>query len=259
MGNIGVAIPSSTTFGVWYLTPEYHFTESVAMAIIGGALLLASLAYTLTTDTFIPDTPLPIHPSTLFSTLFKVVLTLDYMLHISYKINNPPHGRGLWWLLQPCSVNHATILLFLCCPQWLTPRIVLYLVAFTCGTCNALAFPDTTNNIQFLSTQHFWFQHICILLVPFYWLLSHSVLMNGMLSVWIAIGAHGLNMLYHFIPLELAAIVSGVNLNYLMSPPDTIILTRHGANYRIVMTTLMFGGHVLCGYVVPHILLPLCL
>jgi len=250
-------IPSSTTFGVWYLTPEYHLTESLAMALIGSALLCASLCNTVTTDSFAPDEVLPIHEPNLWSTLFKAALSIDFLLHIAYKVRNPPIGRGLWWLLQPCAVNHAMILFFLFCPQWLTARLSLYLVAFTCGTCNALAFPDTTNNILRFSSEHFWFQHICIFIVPHWWLLRNASILRPSLSVWIAVGAHGLAMLYHFVLLELAAIVSGVNLNYLLSPPNTAILTRHGANYRIVMTALMFVGHLICGYVSPYVLLRL--
>eukprot|EP01083_Nonionella_stella_P008852 25618_1 len=244
-------LPPDTSHGVWYMSPEYHVIESCIMNIV--AILIIFLANHSSTQSL----PISVYDNydCNIQNIMKYLLTMDYCLHMYYKAGNAPKGRGLWWLLQPCSMNQFIILIFLYFPRYLTTRILQYLLTLTCGAANAMLFPDTASFTKCFSEHHFWFQHLSIYILPHYWLIHNAHIMRQTLSISNALTTHAMFMLYQFVILETGSILTGVNLNYCMSPPPTKILTQHGHRYRIIMTCIMSVAHTLSGYVVPCILL----
>ena len=263
-------IPATRNIGTWYLTPEHHILESWIMSMV--AILILIISNTITqkmqqlsqkkkyliptqnnTTKYIKYRPSLVKEQTFTEQMMKYLLAIDYIIHIYFKSKAEPTGRGSWWLLQPCAVNHLLITFFLWNPLYLTNTILLYLITLSCGALNAILFPDMTE-MGFLEKKHFWFQHLSILILPYYWLIKNAKLMDQ-ISIWYAVGGHAALMLYCFIILELCSMISGVNLNYCLSPPNSKILTRHGSKYRIFMAFYMLFGHLFCGYLIPNIIL----
>ena len=245
-------LPDSTWLGTWYLTPEYHIIEAWIMSMFAISLLFISTTMT-------ENTPQPslIMEQTLIEKIMKYVLSMDYLIHMSFKTKSTPKGRGLWWMLQPCAVNHLVLTFFLWNPSLLTHTVLLYLITLTSGALNAILFPDLSN-INLIEKINFWFQHLSIFLLPYYWLIKNAKLIEN-ISIWYSLGAHALLMLYCFVILLFCDIISGVNINYMLSPPNTKILTDYKRKYRIVMSCYMIIVHCLCGYIIPNMLLFICI
>lgn len=242
-------IPKTTCNGVWYMTPEYHVIESCIM--VGIAVIILFLTNSMIPEIQSLNTK---GNNTIFEVIMRNLLTVDFAIHIYFKSYSSPKGKGLWWLLQPCSINHCLILFLLYHPQFFNSANLQYLITLTCGAANAILHPDTEDSDKFIPYSHFWFQHLSIYLLPHYWLIKHLNIMQQSFSIWYSFRAHSFAMLYQFIILEICSISTGVNINYCLSPPNAKILTKHGKKYRIVMTIIMLFGHLISGYLIPKIL-----
>ena len=61
--------------------------------------------------------------------------------------------------------------------------------------------------------------------------------------------------IYHFAFLDLIACLSGINLNYMLSPPPKGPLIKYGKKYRMIQLILMVIAWTLFGFIFPKILL----
>lgn len=242
-------LPSTTTDGVWYLSPEHHVLESLMALLTAMCILHFTSTMTQSTDHIANSSLNPEGVQSYTTHFLKCALTADYALHIFYKMQDPPIGRGIWWMLQPCPMNQLYILILLYFPCALTPSHLLHILTLTAGAFNALAFPDYQSTRR-LSVFHFWFQHLIIVAIPWMWFLQYLHTMAPLLSLWSVVRTHSLGVLYQF-GLEVMCMLSGVNINYQFAPPKPLRIL--GNKYRIVMLALWFLLNVITGYVLPSV------
>ena len=241
-------LPSCTTTGLWYLTPEYHVFESSIMLLFASFVVYGT-SFVLQSPDHILNTPLNSEGAWSFPLrIMHFLLTADYFFHIWHKSGDAPVGRGLWWMLQPCPMNQLFILIILYEPYYLTPQNILYLLTLTCGGVQALMFPDSQSRGP-LSVAHFYLQHLLIVIVPWYWFIQYIDTISNFVSIWVVVRVHALGLLYQFALLLPSAIISGVNINYALSPPKP--LQKYGTMYRPVMAVIWFLTNAVTGYIVP--------
>ncbi|KAJ3368799.1 hypothetical protein GGF31_006086 [Allomyces arbusculus] len=153
------------------------------------------------------------------------------------------HEGTLFFMLQPCHMSAGLLAALLATPRSWQPRHLLFNL-FTCaqwGAVLALAQPDLRTHKTPLHISNFIAEHVLILAVPI-WLArtgEYSVVTSRRLMV--ALLAFVAVALYHSAGLAVLGVFSGVNLNYVLSPPPGP-LAMFGKWYRLAM---FFGAMVL--------------
>ncbi|RKP12490.1 hypothetical protein BJ684DRAFT_20977, partial [Piptocephalis cylindrospora] len=103
----------------------------------------------------------------------------------------------------------------------------------TWGTLLALLVPDLRDYSAFLEVENFYFEHYALLLFPLY------LTIQGRFIVWRptwegAIAGFLALSFYHSGVLAPLALITGRNLNYMLSPPPGTLISTAGW-YRLIM------------------------
>lgn len=161
--------------------------------------------------------------------LLLILLTLLWGMEIGFKFAS----RTVIYLLNPCHVTTLIQIYLLSAPPSKTVtalfRIHLNLLN---GPLLAFMFPETASRKIFAEAALYWIQHGMMCIIPYYLLRIGGVYNVEPLKDfnW-AIFSYCLNLLYHFIILQVIAIPAQVNLNHMLCP--AILDPFEGPWYRV--------------------------
>eukprot|EP00526_Cylindrotheca_closterium_P016992 CAMPEP_0113633934 /NCGR_PEP_ID=MMETSP0017_2-20120614/17664_1 /TAXON_ID=2856 /ORGANISM="Cylindrotheca closterium" /LENGTH=317 /DNA_ID=CAMNT_0000544601 /DNA_START=101 /DNA_END=1054 /DNA_ORIENTATION=+ /assembly_acc=CAM_ASM_000147 len=219
--------------GSWYLSPTRHALEMLMLSPIFVLVIWKVLPSLMKLEGSRPATKTD-HPLGI-----PTLAACCMAAHLVYKTL----GKKLLFLCVPCNVQWQLTVL-ICFGNWSRPvQGVLYqLLISYCGyTLPALATPDVSDCLFPFEPFFFWFNHIALLVIPVAYLATGRVSLlspSPTCSIlwfnfqWWLVTCAGFGLFY-FLPVSLVSIVSGYNLNYMLSPPpgqDLIV----GDSYRLM-------------------------
>jgi uncharacterized membrane protein YwaF len=162
------------------------------------------------------------------------------------------HKGASLFMTQPCHmsiIGYALLLSPLADRQSKFNQVVFnMLVNQSWGAILAIVQPDLRDTHQFLEKEFFWFEHYILLAIPAYaiWTKRYHIIPKQAaftLASFLSLAV------YHSLILASCSIFTGVNLNYLLSPPVGILMW-FGPWYRVVMYTACLPITFLNRYVV---------
>ena len=219
----------------WYLSPERHGLEMCILTPIFALVLWKTIPSLVVSGKSLSGNDYN-HPFGI-----PTLSACCMVANIAYK----SAGRKLLFLCMPCNVQWG-IAVLLCFGNLSGSAFRLglqFMASFGGYTLVALATPDTEDCTFPYEAFFFWFSHISLLAIP------TSYLVTGRLSVlssseenhctstiwlnvkWWLVSSSAFGLFYFF-PVSFLSILSGSNLNYMMSPPpgqDVIV----GEWYRV--------------------------
>ncbi|KAL1925655.1 uncharacterized protein VTP21DRAFT_538 [Calcarisporiella thermophila] len=224
--RLGYKIKYETDFtshmtGGWYLSPRWHAHEFILTNLVFFTLFFWSLSRILR-----PTSPVsvafseftPARSLNRTDMLITVLVASSVILTATHKML----GSTLWLMFQPCHMHSMLLAALLLWPQpkkHFGVNLVLNVyLHHLWGTLLALAQPDFRGYGQFLEKENFWFEHVAILVLPFYMLYSGRFALFP-LSLEFYVFAYTCLGIYHSLILEVSSIVSGININYMLAPP----------------------------------------
>jgi len=232
----------------FYIPPEEHVRQALGFFIFCFVTIYASKWGKIVT----PKLSKPPPPLNLTEHLFRIVLTINLFAQVIYK--SMRGWRVLTYMFQPC---HAATLLYLYCLY--TKDYTRATKAFQIGlhymffTALAIAVPDTSQLHLPFEVLNFWVQHYTLLLCPLYLLVNRRFILSP--SWALTSYSVGMGMLFHFTFQLPAALLSGVNVNYMLWPPPGVppIATKH--NYRVLLSCVFVPLAIFTGYYLPKLVL----
>ncbi|KAL1916060.1 uncharacterized protein VTP21DRAFT_6064 [Calcarisporiella thermophila] len=231
--------------GSWYLSPRQHATEILVFNLFFGVLFFVYAKALYRQGNLIPLAFQNFTPSrsATFTDFAVFVLTLASTLLIAiHKIIR----SSLLCMFQPCHANMTllSILLFFGWKgekkNWMVALGFNVYLHYVWATVLALVQPDLRNFSLLFEQENFWLVHVLLLVVPIYMVHSGRYPVFP-LSLEFALFSYAAIGLYHVFVLESVVLISGVNINYMLSPPPGL-LQKFGPYYRILMYV---GGVVL--------------
>ncbi|ORZ17627.1 transmembrane protein [Absidia repens] len=226
MRGFAVDLPDETDWkqsvqGSWYVHPRQHALELVFLSstfafasyqFYWQALGPGTLNRYLLTH-FVPTTKANWSEKLMLSSLIA-----SYGVTLTHKI----WRRNVLFMLQPCHVN-CLLLIFTMMARKTSalPHILFNIYLHTqWGGVAALLFPDLRDHKYLGETFNFFAEHILILLAPIYMIYSGRYLVLPT-STDMALLSFSLFSLFHSPLLHICALKSGLNLNYLFTPPPS--------------------------------------
>ncbi|ORX47004.1 hypothetical protein DM01DRAFT_1310681 [Hesseltinella vesiculosa] len=225
--------------GSWYIHPRRHGMEmfflSSAFAVgtycfYWRALGPGTMNYMMLRQ-FVADLPKSASP-----VLDKVVLSslvASLGITLTHKVL---HGNTLF-MLQPCHMSALLLIFTMLYPKnkSVIPQILFNIYLHTqWGGLAALLFPDLSDHIYPLETFNFFAEHILILVAPICMIYSRRFLVLPP-SINLALLSFSIYGFFHSPILHLCALKSGLNLNYLFTPPPVPFLRKLGPHYRLAL------------------------
>lgn len=90
----------------------------------------------------------------------------------------------------------------------------------------AIIFPDTRDYHQLFELEVFWIEHILLVLVPIYFMLTNRYIV--LQQTWhMTVACYLIMALYHSLVLAFISILTGYNLNYMLNPPPGRLRTLY--------------------------------
>ncbi|CAH1644941.1 unnamed protein product [Spodoptera littoralis] len=165
--------------------------------------------------------------------LLVILLALLWGMEIGFKFAS----RTVIYLLNPCHVTTLIQIYLLAAPPSKTVtalfRIHLNLLN---GPLLAFLFPETASRKIFAEAALYWIQHGMMFVIPYYLLrIGGPYNIEPFWDFHWSIFSYCLNMIYHFIVLQLIAIPAQVNLNHMLCP--AILDPFDGPWYRVAAVT----------------------
>ena len=220
----------------WYLSPERHVVEIDIVA----ALCLATLSVLITCmPRFRSKTD-----SLQYPPLLRLCIGACFVLQIVYKVAGYP-GK-LYMMLMPCNTIWIMHFAHAFLPGLsANSRHVLSQLSITYFGLPvvAIATPDLSDLTLPFEVEYFFLNHALLLVFPIYWVSSGRVSMLptnakdesalGNFAKWYAL-ACACFALFYFAFVTPVAIYSGINLNYMLSPPPNPGDVVSGPNFRLM-------------------------
>lgn len=228
----------------FYIPPEEHVRQALGFFLFCFVTIYASRWGKVVTSKLSKPPP----PLNLTEHLFRIVLTINLILQVIYKTTRG--WRVLTYMFQPC---HAATLLYLYCLY--TKDYTRATKAFQIGlhymffTALAIAVPDTTQLFLPFEVLNFWVQHYALFLCPLYLLFNGRFILSP--SWALTSYSIGIGMLFHFLTQLPAALLTGVNVNYMLWPPPGVPPIFTATNYRIMLSCVFVPLAVVTGYFLP--------
>merc|ERR1712130_386344 len=157
-----------------------------------------------------------------------VLHTLILGIQLGYKVAS----RQLVYILSPChAVTTLQVFLMAAPPCFSTSIIFQAHLGLLNGAVLALIFPVLDTYIMPGEVELFWVQHLAMLLVPILLVATHSESFSvpPVGSLYPALLSYAVFFLYHLLILQPAALLTGVNLDFIMCPAPNAPF--HGSNY----------------------------
>ncbi|CAO3690450.1 unnamed protein product [Umbelopsis ramanniana] len=230
---------TNSIFGAWFVSPAHHAFEFVTFAPlwISACIFFAWRSFGPHTKAFkMLTTFQPPYPPSPTEIGILVVLTLSFLVTIIHKIAS----NTVMFLLQPCHVSAGLLIAVMMWPDKRSPipHLLLNVYLHTAwGAIAALLFPDLRDHEMLGEVTNFFVEHFLILIAPAYLLYSKRyVVMPASLNM--ALFSFFLYAFYHCPVLQILALRTAYNLNYVLVPPSLTILIELGPWYRITMYTI---------------------
>eukprot|EP01137_Pigoraptor_chileana_P002385 Opistho-2@41157 len=217
--------------GSWFLSPRQHVIEFIVynaffltiFFVLSKRLTAKGGAYYFIEVDARRKRTIVEHLATL-----SLLVTLGYTLYFKYL------RGGTLFLLQPCHISLAILIVLSFAPAGWKGAHLLFNMYFywMWGAILALAFPDLRDYEDPVEIFFFFFEHYLLVVIPFvFYAVGRFEILEPTLAITLC--AFSVKAIYHSIVLESLALYTGLNLNYLMSPP-TGILEHFGIYYRSV-------------------------
>ncbi|CAK4660271.1 hypothetical protein LEN26_006903 [Aphanomyces euteiches] len=221
---------------VWYLTPRQHAIETISYVTLFIPMSIFAYRQAIKHPKWTNQRPIRA-PNALDWLL--AFLTMGSFVGMCYYKAHSTYGWRLLYMFQPCHVM-TFMLSLLCVMRGRTANFLFQVyVAMTWSSVCALAFPDMTDYVYAGDIFNFFFEHYMMLLVPFILCVSGRYDYIGSPS-WILFGFTVI-ALYHATVLQLACLITEVNIATLMSPPKPLV--HLGEIYRPAQYSLCFVLH----------------
>ncbi|KAI8374704.1 TMEM164 family-domain-containing protein [Radiomyces spectabilis] len=222
--------------GSWYVHPRQHAIEIVFLSsafvcasayFLRRALRPGTLNYKLLSN-FSPPTP----PS-----LTEKVMVGSLIASLGLTLTHKIMRDSVLFMLQPCHMSALLLILTMTFPDKRSPIPHLFFNIYLhtqWGAIGALVFPDLRDHYLIGETFNFFAEHILILLAPIYMIYSNRYLVLPT-SRDLALLSFSIYGFFHSPVLHFFALKSGLNLNYLFTPPPIKLLIQLGPFYRITL------------------------
>ncbi|KAL0079695.1 TMEM164 family-domain-containing protein [Phycomyces blakesleeanus] len=233
---------TQSTKGSWYIPPRQHAIEILCLSTAFACSSFYFLERTiLRSGTWIQTllaTFVPLGPATLTEKLLLTSLVASLGLTLSHKIKR----KNVLFMLQPCHVSALLLILVMAWPDKRSaiPQLLFNVYLHTqWGGLAALMFPDLRDHKLVGETFNFFAEHILILVAPFYMIYSgrYLVLPSTPSMALLSFSIYGF---FHSPLLHFCALRSGLNLNYLFTPPPLKVLLKLGPMYRVALYSTAF-------------------
>jgi len=223
--------------GSWYIHPDRHVVEYIAFVTISSIIirtLLPTLSKYPAKKAYNLNPPL----------FMKIATLFIYVCQVAYKVNGYP-GKVLF-MAMPCNILWTmwTALCFL--PLKTQTKYIMYqiIIPYTILSVVAVATPDLSGLDLPLEVPFFFIIHIALIAYPIYFLLSGRIsvipsgddgLVSNFLKWWTLACAYF--ALFYFGVTVPLAVVFGINVNYMLSPPPAPAdMFMSGPNFRLQST-----------------------
>jgi hypothetical protein len=227
--------------GSWYISPRQHVLECLICSIMCALFLIRSY---LTLSKYHPPTKTAaIRPPLALRLITLVVVSLQFY----YKAQGYS-GKMYFWVM-PCNMNWLLLFVLSFYPglSWGASHLLLQMcVSFSGLAVIALLVPDTSDLVLPFEVPYFFTSHALLSIYPFYFVATgqistlppvtgtkqHNVMEYFL--VWWSFACSTFGLFYFGIVTPLS-IYSGINLNYMLSPPpnQNILI---GPWYRFLST-----------------------
>eukprot|EP00026_Physarum_polycephalum_P013647 Phypoly_transcript_14069.p1 GENE.Phypoly_transcript_14069~~Phypoly_transcript_14069.p1 ORF type:complete len:278 (+),score=37.18 Phypoly_transcript_14069:57-890(+) len=231
----------------FFLPAEVHVIQGLGFGLLCIITLFVSRFGTIHAP---PKKEAP--PLSTVEQLLRAVLTVNLLLQLVYK-----YLRGwkvLTYMLQPCHAATAIYLYALYTKDYRKGcqafQIGLHYMFFT---TLAIAVPDTTQLQLPFEVTNFWVQHYVLLITPLWLLASRRFELHP--SWGLTVYAIGLGMVLHFFAQLPAALLSGVNVNYMLWPPPNVPFIYASHWWRVNFTLTFIPLAWMTGYLLPTLVL----
>ncbi|ESO83790.1 hypothetical protein LOTGIDRAFT_55380, partial [Lottia gigantea] len=158
-----------------------------------------------------------------------VIMCLTFGIELGFKFAT----RQMIWIFNPCHMATIIQIYLLAAPpsKHVTGIFRLHMHMLT-GAPIALFFPVINTRLLAFEAETYYIQHILMLVIPFYLMRMGGVYIPEQLGdfSWTMV-ALGYLIAYHFLPLQIIALLSYVNLNNMLCP--AISDPFHGPYYRL--------------------------
>jgi len=148
-----------------------------------------------------------------------VILTIVFTAEVSYKIIT----QKVMFLLQPCHI--ITAIMIYCLFSRSRTSDWLFTMSMGCmfGPVSAMILPETSCLRLPFEVEVYWIQHSIICSLPVYFLSRHSGKIAYFEHDWTWILSSAIfAVIFHFIILSPIAVVTEVNINFLLCPPPLL-------------------------------------
>lgn len=232
--------------GSWYITPQRHFIEWILVSLVSVSILFRMFPKL---GTACADKRPP--------SLIRFISFAALVLQSCYKILG--YKGKILSMLLPCNLLwfFAIILSFFPTSSAfrapLSETIIQLWFSYIGLPLVALSTPDTKDSIQLGEFQFFFIHHSLLALYPLYYLFTnrtstlHYTLLENI--QWVVVSGAFFGLFYFGLMTPLGLYV-GLNLNYMLSPPDAGF---EGPTYRlwsIVLCQTLFAimrALIICG------------
>jgi len=244
--------PSDATPKQWFLSPKQHIYQVIIANVVFGLSWAVGMRLRASRQKEKKEQKLTYKPLSTIDHLYRIVLTCCIILQLVYKTIRG--WRILGYMLQPC---HMATLCYLYCLYTKNPqrgaaafRISIHYLFFT---VLALLVPDLTQLHLPFEVTNFYVQHIFLLLAPIHFLVSKRFPSDNitMADTLIAIGVGGL---FHFNVQLPAAILTGVNINYMLWPPPGLPPFVANKYFLLILSQFFVVLAWFSGCVVPRVI-----
>ena len=221
----------------WYLSPERHVVEMAIVTVICLVVLSTLRMPRISANNKNAD-------NLQYPPLLRLIIGACFVLQIVYKLAGYP-GK-LYMMLMPCNTIWIMHFLHAFLPGLsANSRHVLSQLSITYVGLPvvAIATPDLSDLTLPFEVEYFFINHAFLLVFPIYWVSSGRVSLLpstnknettlGNFAMWYAF-ACACFALFYFALVTPVAIYSGINLNYMLSPPPNPGDVVSGPNFRLM-------------------------
>eukprot|EP00164_Ancoracysta_twista_P005269 GFYU01007211.1.p1 GENE.GFYU01007211.1~~GFYU01007211.1.p1 ORF type:complete len:316 (-),score=98.13 GFYU01007211.1:40-987(-) len=229
----------TTVVASWYISPKQHIVEGLFYNLFFGYWALHFLRRLNNVGYFelaALHPPATTAKTKVWGKILTQVTLWTYLITVGYKWTR----NELPFLLQPCHILNLTLIVMDFMPRnedgTPSKTTTIMFQVYCCimySTVLALATPDLTDLYLPFEIPMFFWQHILLLLHPYF------AIKLGMFSLLpysldLVMLAHCTFSVVHAALLQFCGWQTGLNLNYLWSPPPGP-LDLFGRGYRVVM------------------------
>lgn len=230
------------TVGTWYLDPQQYILEGIVVSLA----CLGVIRFFLPRLSTIPSHFVVRHPKGVPLVAAISCLAILYFKYFAYL-------KKVLYFVMPCNMQWLLTALLCYGPKNWRPVILELQLSYLGGAFVALAVPDLADLSMFGELEFFFFNHGILPFIPLLYLQNGSFTTRTSLAThigWWAI-ACGFFGIFYFTFVTLLAILSGLNLNYMLHPPpgQDLCIGEWFRIYSIGLLSLLFALSRLFGYV----------